>query len=192
MASEILTIKKSATKFNNSNEFEFVALLKSKDESSFRYLYDNYSPALYNIILQVVPDSETASDILQEVFVTIWRKINMYDTSKGRLFTWMLNVARNMAIDMLRTKDWKNNKNNIEITSAITFDSESIVISVNTDTIGVKKAVEKLKRKHRVLIDLAFFKGFTHEEISGMEKLPLGTVKSRMRKALMELRVSLN
>ena len=86
--------------------------LKAKDQNSFRYLYDNYSGALYSIVLQVVPDKDVASDVLQEVFVNIWKKIESYDPTKGRLFTWMLNVARNLAIDMVRSKAYQNSQKN--------------------------------------------------------------------------------
>jgi RNA polymerase sigma-70 factor (ECF subfamily) len=83
------------------NEQDLVLLLKAKGQQSFSYLYDNYSGALYSIVLQVVPDRELASDVLQEVFVNIWRKIESYDPAKGRLFTWMLNVARNPGPSLL-------------------------------------------------------------------------------------------
>ena len=95
-------------------------------------------------------------------------------------------------INPVISKDWKNKKNHQQITALLNVENSMVVTQVNTDTIGLKKAVAKLKGKHRVVIDLAFFKGFTHKEISVIEKLPLGTVKSRMRKALTELRVSLN
>ena len=79
-------------------------LLKQRRESAFNYLYDNYSAALYSVIISIVPDRELSNDILQEVFVKIWRQIETYDVTKGRLFTWMLNIARNASIDALRSK----------------------------------------------------------------------------------------
>ena len=94
------------------NEQELVLSLKARDQQSFSYLYDNYAGALYSIVLQVVPDKELASDVLQDVFVNIWRKIESYDPTKGRLFTWMLNVARNLAIDMVRSKAYQNSQKN--------------------------------------------------------------------------------
>src|SRR5215217_5978773 len=89
-------------------EAELVALLQSHNNQAFTYLYDHYSNALYGIINQIVPDPEFANDVLQEVFVNIWRKIDSYDDSKGRLFTWMLNIARNASIDKLRSKSYRN------------------------------------------------------------------------------------
>ena len=82
-------------------------LLKGKDNQAFSYLYDNYAGALYGVVKQIVTDAETGNDVLQEVFVSIWRKIDSYDETKGRLFTWMLNIARNAAIDKTRSKNYQ-------------------------------------------------------------------------------------
>lgn len=163
--------------------------LKAKDQQSFSYLYDNYSGALYSIVLQVVSDKELASDVLQEVFVNIWRKIESYDATKGRLFTWMLNVARNLAIDMVRSKAYQNSQKNQGMPETDFFDKDgNTTTQLIVDNIGLKKVVNKLKTEHRVLIDLAYFKGYTHEEIAEIESLPLGTVKTRIRSALIQLR----
>jgi RNA polymerase sigma factor (sigma-70 family) len=170
------------------NEQELVSSLKAKDPQSFSYLYDNYSGALYTIVLQVVSDKELASDVLQEVFVNIWRKIESYDPTKGRLFTWMLNVARNLAIDMVRSKAYQNSQKNQVMPGSEFFDKGGSTTQLSVDNIGLKKVVNKLKSEHRVLIDLAYFKGYTHEEIAEIESLPLGTVKTRIRSALTQLR----
>ena len=162
--------------------------LKAKDQQSFSYLYDNYAGALYSIVLQVVPDKEVASDVLQEVFVNIWKKIESYDPTKGRLFTWMLNVARNLAIDMVRSKGYQNSQKNQSLPESEYFDKAGGSTQLSVDNIGLKKIVDKLKTEHRVLIDLAYFKGYTHEEIAEIESLPLGTVKTRIRSALIQLR----
>ena len=76
-------------------EDELVSLLRQRSDNSFGYLYDNYSGPLLGIVSSIVADHETARDVLQEVFVNIWKKIESYDSSKGRLFTWMMNIARN-------------------------------------------------------------------------------------------------
>jgi RNA polymerase sigma factor (sigma-70 family) len=170
------------------NEQELVLSLKAKDQQSFSYLYDNYSGALYSIVLQVVADKDLANDVLQEVFVNIWRKIESYDPTKGRLFTWMLNVARNLAIDMVRSKAYQNSQKNQSLPDGEFFDKGSVNSLLSMDNIGLKKIVNKLKTEHRVLIDLAYFKGYTHEEIAEIESLPLGTVKTRIRSALTQLR----
>jgi RNA polymerase sigma factor (sigma-70 family) len=172
-------------------EQELVARLKDRDNSAFAYLYDHYSGALYNIILQVLSDTELASDVLQEVFVNIWRKIDMYDAVKGRLFTWMLNIARNASIDTLRSKNYQNSRKNQSIGDNVDVLRPGDSTQIGVDTIGLRKVLEKLRSDQRNLIELAYFKGYTHEEIAEMEQIPLGTVKTRIRNALMQLRAYL-
>ena len=169
-------------------ENELVSLLKSRDSKAFSYLYDNYSASLYTIIAQLVVDIEIANDVLQEVFINIWRKIDSYDADKGRLFTWMLNIARNASIDTLRSRSYQNTRKNQSLQDNNDWPEAGKPGSANLDNIGLKRVVERLKKEHRVLIDLAYFKGYTHEEIAEIEEIPLGTVKTRIRNALMQLR----
>lgn len=173
------------------NEQELVSSLKSKNESAFNYLYENYSGALYTIVSQIVAEPNLASDVLQEVFVNVWKKIDSYDSSKGRLFTWMLNVARNLAIDTVRSKSYQNSLKNQEIPETLMAAGDGAAVQNNMDSIGLRKAVQQLKAEYRTLIDLAYFKGCTHEEIATIESLPLGTVKTRIRTALTQLRTYL-
>ncbi len=172
---------------NTYTEVELVSLLKSRDNQAFSYLYDNYSSALYGVILPIVNESELANDVLQEVFINIWRKIESYDPTKGRLFTWMLNVARNASIDVLRSRSFQNARKNQPMSETVNWNSNQAYFQ-GTDTIGLRKLLEKLKEEHRVLVDLAYFKGYTHEEIAEIEGIPLGTVKTRIRNALIQLR----
>jgi len=167
-------------------EQELVLLLKQRHQSAFSYLYDNYSSALNSIITNIVPDYEQAADVLQEVFVKIWRQIESYDETKGRLFTWMLNIARNASIDTVRSKAWQNSKQNNELTETNFAAAGSV--QTNTDQIGLRKIVHQLKDEHKVLVELSYFKGYTQDEISKMLDIPLGTVKTRLRTALTQLR----
>ena len=163
-------------------------MLRQRNEHSFGYLYDNYSGALLGIIAAIVPDEETARDVLQEVFINIWKNIGSYDPVKGRLFTWMLNIARNASIDKLRSRSYQDSLKNQPVSSS----QESNVTSMATlpqivDT-GLKKVLSRLKEEYRVLIDLSYFQGYTHDEISKILGIPLGTVKTRLRTALTHLR----
>ena len=167
-------------------EADLVGLLKERDNRAFNYLYDNYSSALYGIILPIVQEAEVANDILQEVFLNIWRKIETYDPAKGRLFTWMLNIARNASIDTLRSRSFQNSRKNQPLSDNVNAGRH--VQTQNVDNIGLKKIVNNLKDEHRTLVELAYFKGYTHEEISAIEGIPLGTVKTRIRAALLQLR----
>jgi RNA polymerase sigma-70 factor (ECF subfamily) len=167
-------------------EGELVMLLKQRDEPAFSYLYDHYSAALYSVILGIVPDRELANDVLQDVFIKIWRQMDTYDTTKGRLFTWMLNVARNASIDVVRSKNFQQSQQNRELTENI-YDAGGST-NINTDKIGLRKIVHKLKEDYRVLVELSYFEGFTQDEISKMLDVPLGTVKTRLRAALIQLK----
>jgi len=169
-------------------EQELVSLLKDRDSKAFGYLYDNYSGALNTVILQILNDVELANDVLQEVFINIWKKIESYDPTKGRLFTWMLNIARNASIDLLRSKNYQNSQKNRSLSDNVDALVKGQVSEINIDNIGFKKVLEKLKEEHRILIELAYFKGYTHEEIAEIEGIPLGTVKTRIRNALIQLR----
>jgi RNA polymerase sigma-70 factor (ECF subfamily) len=133
-----------------------------------------------------VNDEELANDVLQEVFVKIWKQIDSYDSSKGRLFTWMLNIARNASIDMVRSKGFQNSQQNRELTEEVYSAGGSS--ETRTDQIGLRKLVYNLKEEYRVLVELSYFQGYTQDEIAKMLKMPLGTVKTRLRTALIQLR----
>lgn len=173
------------------SEPDLVIMLKSKEEKAFNYLYDNYAGALLGVIKKIISVEETAVDVLQEAFVKIWKNIDSYDISKGRLFTWMLNVARNLAIDMLRSKSYRNEQQNRDIENNVSIEN-NLTTSTFVDHIGLSKVLSQLKEDYRTIIDLAYFKGFTQEEISKKLDIPLGTIKTRSRNALIELRAILN
>ena len=169
------------------SEQELVVLLNEQSNEAFNYLYDNYSGAIYTIINQIVPDKDTANDVMQEVFVNIWRKFNTYDAGKGRLFTWMLNIARNAAIDKVRSKGYRDSQRNQPIADN---ENSKITMSFNPSVtdVGLKKVLTTLNEEYRKLIDLSYYQGFTHEEIAKMLGIPLGTVKTRIRTAISQLR----
>ncbi|MGC4037995.1 MAG: sigma-70 family RNA polymerase sigma factor [Chitinophagaceae bacterium] len=169
------------------SEAELVALLQQRNNHAFTYLYDNYSGALYGVISQIVAEKESANDVLQEVFVNIWKKIETYDFSKGRLFTWMLNIARNASIDKIRSKSWQNDLKN-QVLPDDSDNLESHSVKMNMDNLGLKKILGTLREEQRSLIELSYFQGYTHEEIAKGLSIPLGTVKTRIRTALLQLR----
>lgn len=170
------------------SEEELVSSLVQKDQQAFSYLYDNYAGALNAVILKMVDNKELTEDILQEAFVKIWNNFENYDKTKGRLFTWMLNITRNLTIDTLRSKSFKKQQK-------ISGDENSVSSMEDTktgldkfDAMGLRKQVSNLKEDQRFIIDLAYFVGFTQDEISKQLGIPLGTVKTRMRTAILELR----
>lgn len=172
----------------NYTEQDLILKLKERNDQAYSYLYDNYSAVLYSIILKILRETELANDVLQEVFINIWRKIESYDPAKGRLFTWMLNIARNASIDMLRSKDYQNSQKNQGLTENVHTKTSGQTQLPEIDNIGLVKILEKLKIEYRVLLELSYFKGYTHEEIAEIEDIPLGTVKTRIRSALLQLK----
>lgn len=163
-------------------------MLRQKDNGAFSYLYDHYAGALHGIIKQIVLDAELANDVLQDVFVSIWKKIDTYDATKGRLFTWMLNIARNAAIDKTRSRAFQQGTRQQALDNAqAVADTER----PGVDDYGLKKVLFKLKEEQRMLIDLSYYQGFTHDQIAKALDIPLGTVKTRIRSALTQLRTLL-
>jgi RNA polymerase sigma factor (sigma-70 family) len=170
----------------NYTEAELLEGLQSHDEQAFSYLYDRYSKALFSIILQIIPQQEIAEDVLQEVFLKIWRNIKLYEASKGRLYTWMLNIARNGAIDRTRSKEFNNRSKTTELEETV-YDNRQTV-EAGIDDVGLKKTLGNLPEESRKLLELAYFQGYTQEEISKILNIPLGTVKTRIRATIIQLR----
>jgi RNA polymerase sigma factor (sigma-70 family) len=170
------------------SEEELVGLLQIQDQHAFSYLYDNYAAALTGVINRMVQDDQLTEDILQETFVKIWNNFKQYDASKGRLFTWMINITRNLTIDTLRSKGYKKQQKISADENIVSSFRDKNFNTDQFDSIGLRKQVQTLKPDQKIIIDLAYFGGYTQEEISKEMKIPLGTVKTRMRSAIMELR----
>lgn len=168
-------------------EQELVFLLKQKNETAFEYLYTNYSNALYVIVLQIVADEEFAKDILQKAFVKIWNSIETYQANKGRIFTWMMNIVRNTAIDFTRSRIGKESGRNF-LQDEYVNDSVNVSVASNIDTIGLSKYILQLPEEMKKVINLVYLKGYTHEEAAELLSMPLGTVKTKVRKGLIQLK----
>jgi RNA polymerase sigma factor (sigma-70 family) len=169
-------------------EEELVRLLSTQDKKAVGILYDNYSTALYGVIHRIVQSEEIAEDTLQEAFVKIWKTFGMYDSSKGRLFTWIMNIARNLAIDKVRSKDFINSSKNQSIDNIVSFIDLDNNHVPNPDTIGIRELLKKLTPEQKMIIDLLYFKGYTQAEVAEKLNMPLGTVKTRTRLAINTLR----
>lgn len=169
-------------------EEQLVALLKQQSADAFNYLYANYSAVLYGIIKRVIQDEETAADVLQEVFVKIWRNIAQYDPSKGRIYTWMINIARNTAIDKLRSKG-EVMKGKIQSgDDAVNNVQLGMKTEQKTDSIGIQNMVAALKPEYQSILQLVYFQGYTLDEASKKLDIPLGTLKTRLRQSIKLLR----
>jgi len=170
------------------SEEELIYLLKNRDQSAFSYLYDNYSGVLFGVIYKMLENREVAEDVLQEAFIKIWNNFTNYDASKGRLFTWMLNLTRNLTIDTIRSKGYKKQAKIQNSENAVNNITDKANTTEKFDALGIRKHLTLLKNDQKEIIDLAYFGGFTQEEISKKLNIPLGTVKTRMRSAILELR----
>lgn len=170
------------------SEEELIVLLKEKNENGFHYLYDHYSGALYGVILRIVQSKEYAEEVIQDVFVKIWNSIHQYDASKGRFYTWMINIARNTAIDYLKSKGFQNELKNQPLPDFVYNTTELSTVNNSADYIGFNNVLESLEVDKQELINLSYYQGYTQHEISEKLKIPLGTVKTKMRNALMKLK----
>lgn len=161
--------------------------LQNRSQQAFSYLYDNYAGALNGIITRLISDPVLVEDVLQEAFLKIWNNFQSYDASKGRLFTWMVNITRNLAIDTLRSKGYRKQQQISADENSVSNYSDG-TSKEKFDAIGISKNLAALKPEQRSIIDMAYFGGYTQEEISKETGVPLGTVKTRMRTAILELR----
>jgi RNA polymerase sigma-70 factor (ECF subfamily) len=147
-----------------------------------------YSRSLFAVISNLIRENEEAEDVLQETFVKIWKNIDSYNESKGRFYTWILNIARNAAIDKLRSKGFNNSKKNLSSDNFVHLLDDSNRSTNIIDTIGIRDFVKKLKPKCIQIIELLFFKGYTQQEASDELEIPLGTVKTQNRNCINDLR----
>jgi RNA polymerase sigma factor (sigma-70 family) len=174
------------------SEEELVLALRNREKIAIEALYDMYSSSLYGVISRIITDTAVAEDLLQETFVKIWHSFSAYSSEKGRLFTWMVNIARNLAIDKIRSKDFKNQSKNQELENNVTFIDERQNTVYKPELLGVKDLVGTLKADQRSIVELVYFKGYTHVEAADELGVPLGTIKTRLRMAIMQLRKHFN
>lgn len=191
MIAFILTQPKSKTSLDphlkNAEEQKLINGLRNHNMLAFNQLYKMYAHNLLGVIVKIVNQQETAEDLLQDVFLKIKRNIHSYDEDKSRLFTWLLNITRNTAFDHLRKKSSRQQKTNVVLDDA-GAEMENYAHSPNIDTIGVRKLVDALHPKHKKMLDLSYYQGYTHEEIAELLEMPLGSVKTCIRQAILKLR----
>ncbi|WP_238388043.1 RNA polymerase sigma factor [Hymenobacter sediminis] len=164
-------------------EVLLVQRLRDRDEGAMTIFYDKYSAALYGVIMRIVKKEEIAEDVLQEAMVKIWHSFPSYDAEKGRLFTWVMNVCRNLAIDKIRSRQYRvgSRTQPIEESAALRQAAEP---SFRPEHIGLQEMTNQLNPEQRQIVDLLYFGGFTQSEVAEELNLPLGTVKTRARAAI--------
>ncbi|WP_136479953.1 RNA polymerase sigma factor [Cognatitamlana onchidii] len=166
-------------------EKQIVSLLQDGDKKAISLLYENYADSLYGVIQKIITDEDTAQDVLQETFVKIWRYAKKYDSSKAKLFTWLYRIAYNTAIDKVRSQKNKTG-NEVQIETSAVYKITST--ELNQDVMDIKKHLKSLDEKYQIVIDALFFEGMTQQEASDELNIPLGTIKSRLKIGLRELK----
>ena len=166
-------------------ENTIVAYMQNGDKRAISLLYENYSGALLGVIKKVISDDDTAQDVLQESFIKVWKKGKSYNPEKAKLFTWLYRIAYNTSIDKVRSLNNKMTKEvQIEESNVYKLTSRSL----NQDTLDIKKHLSSLDLKYQVVLNALFFEGMTQQEASDELEIPLGTIKSRLKIGLRELK----
>jgi RNA polymerase sigma-70 factor (ECF subfamily) len=174
-------------------EIELLKRVGQGDTKSFEELYDRLSGVLFSTAYRVLNNEAATEDVLQDVFVQIWEKAPLYNPALGKPLTWAMTLTRNKAIDRLRSTQRRNRlQENAQSASEIfeQFDDRSsfeAVASAESSNM-VRRAVAKLSKDQRQVIELAFFSSMTQTEIATRLKLPLGTIKARIRRGMLKLR----
>ena len=163
------------------------------DRQAFRSLYDASSAKLMGVLMRILKNREKAEDVLQEVYVKIWQKADTYDASLGRPITWMATIARNRAIDVVRatrvetTLDEPGSEESLyQMTSAATLQSPTDELE------SLRHCLGELAEDTREYVLLAYYQGYSREELAERYKSPIGTIKTRLRRGLLALKECLD
>lgn len=167
------------------SDLALVAAIRAGDQGAMAALYDRYSSIVYAVALRVLQDTGAAEDVLQDIFMQLWRNPGAFDASRGNMAAWLAVIARNRAIDALRRRRPQD-------------DIENVIVSVEPDMASeaersramgkIRGAMEAMPAAQRSALELAYFEGLTHTEIAEKTGEPLGTIKTRIRTGLMSLR----
>lgn len=168
--------------------------LQNGDKEALRLLYGKYNKILFGMIVSILKNREEAEDCLQEVFTQIWEKADQFDAGRGRVYSFLVTMARNKAIDRTRSSGFKNSRreNHSISDSTLTPESDKNNPHENLELAErisvVRKALKKLSEKQRKVLEVAYFQGLSQSQISEKMDVPLGTVKYRMRQGMIKLR----
>ena len=171
--------------------------ISKEDPSALSDLYDRHSPLLYSIILRILKEKAETEDVLQEVFINVWENADTYDQRLGTPIAWLSRIARNKAVDRVRSKTFRNRERETqiedfqEIFTADLADNPERRAILSRQQEEILIALTSLSNEHKELIEFAYFRGFSQSELAEHFKLPLGTVKTRIRSAMTILRQKL-
>lgn len=183
-----------ALHLNSKDEVDLIKRIKNRDEQALELFYDKYNKLIFSLVLSIVKRREEAEDVLQELFTKIWEKAHTYNENQGSVYSWVVTMSRNKAIDRIRSRRYKSEQKESTNSESPYEDFEADVQNPLEQTIlneragYVKEALNSIPKEQRQVIMVAYFQGMTQSEISVELDLPLGTVKSRMRDGMMKLK----
>ncbi|MEL7021235.1 MAG: sigma-70 family RNA polymerase sigma factor, partial [Bacteroidota bacterium] len=151
---------------------QIIQFLHQNDQQAIGMIYDKYGAALYGVVTKIVKSDTIAEDVMQDAFVKIWKNASTYDRTKGKLFTWLLNITRNTAIDRIRSAKYRHAQKSISLDNSVYNDS-SLSTETQVDHIGLDKVLHSLDDKYRVVLDMIYLRGYTQKEVEEELKIPL-------------------
>ena len=167
---------------------KLVSLLQADDAQAMSLLLDKFGDALYGVVMRMVGVKETAEDLLQEAMVKVWHKRNQYDATKGRLFTWLINIVRNTTIDFLRLKKNQQQRETVSLDNPVHSTVNEPGEEMTVQDVGLQRAISQLEDQYQLMIELLYLKGYSQREAADLTGIPLGTIKSRSVSAVRQLR----
>jgi RNA polymerase sigma-70 factor, ECF subfamily len=175
----------SSTEKTILSDRELVSEVRAGDEDAMGVLYDRYSSLVYAVALRVLADTAAAEDVLQEVFMKLWRSPTRFDSHRGNLGAWLAVITRNRAIDVLRKRHFESDLEEINVSVEQDLASEA---DRSRAVSNIRRALNDMQLPQRQALEMAFFEGLTHTEIAAKTGEPLGTIKTRIRAGLLALR----
>ncbi len=168
----------------NPTEKQIIVWLRQGDKKAIEAIYDRYAGSLFGVLMNMLKNEDAAKEVLQESMIKVWKNGKKYDPAKAKLFTWLLRIVRNKAIDFLRSQ---KTRSDYEIQIATSNVSNNKVF-VHPEHMDVADHLDKLEPKYREVLRALFYSGMTQQEVSDHYAIPLGTVKTRLKIGLRELR----
>jgi RNA polymerase sigma-70 factor (ECF subfamily) len=174
------------------SDVELLHAIARGDEAALARLYDSYRVILFGLLVRILNSREEAEDILQEVFIQVWRRAKDFDEQRGRPFTWLVTLARSRAIDRLRQLGARQRLAASAEQERVEESSDALTDTIRgTQKEVVRRALAELPEDQRHTLLLAYFEGLTQSEIAAKLGAPLGTIKTRMRSGMIKLRALL-
>ena len=179
---------------DSGDEVELMKRIKAKDEQALERLYDLYSRLLFGMVMSIVKKREEAEDVLQEIFIRVWNKADSFDEERGNVYSWIVTLSRNRAIDYIRSRRYKDQQQESVSIGEDEFIPEAdkhdpLETTIFSDRAElVRRALEELPDKQSEVLKIAYYRGMTQSEIAEHLDIPLGTVKTRMRQGMIKLK----